>query len=49
MGIAHMVDCLLDGKDLVLTPGRARHVVEIMDKAMKAARTGQTMALETTF
>ena len=49
MGVAHVVDCLLDGQELVLTPGRARHVVEIMDKADAAAHTGQTMALETTF
>jgi predicted dehydrogenase len=49
MGVAHVVECLLDGRELVLTPGRARHVVEIMDQAVAAARTGQTMALQTTF
>jgi predicted dehydrogenase len=49
MGLAHMVDCLLDGAELVLTPERARHVVEIIDKAVEATRTGQTMKLETTF
>jgi len=49
MGVAHVVDCLLDGKELVLTPEHARHVIEIMNKCHEAARQGRTLDLETTF
>lgn len=49
MGVAHVVDCLLDGRDLALTPEHARHVIEIMNKAQESARQGQALELETTF
>ena len=49
VGIAHVVDCLLDGVDLVLTPEHARHVIEIMNKAQESARQGRALELETTF
>lgn len=49
MGVSHAVDCLLNGRELSLTPEHARHVLEIMVKGMEAARTGKAQALETTF
>ena len=49
VGIAHVVDCLLDGKDLILTPEHARHVIEIMNKAQASAQQGQALELETSF
>jgi len=49
VGVAHVVDCLLDGVELALTPEHARHVIEIMNKAQQAAREGRTLELETTF
>jgi predicted dehydrogenase len=49
MGVAHVVDCLLDGQDLVLTPEHARHVIEIMNKAQESAQQGRALELGTTF
>jgi len=49
MGVAHVVDCLLDGKELILTPEHARHVIEIMNKAQESAQQGRALELETTF
>jgi len=48
LGLAHAIECVLDGKPNVLTPERARHCVEIIEKAFIAARTGITQNLETT-
>jgi predicted dehydrogenase len=49
VGVAHVVDCLLDGGELVLTAEHARHVIEIMSKAQQSAQEGCTLELETTF
>ena len=49
MGVAHVVDCLLDGDDLILTPEHARHVIEIMNNAQESAQQGRALELETTF
>ena len=49
MGVAHVVDCLLDGENLILTPEHARHVIEIMNKAQESAQQGRALELETTF
>lgn len=49
LGVLHLVDCLLEGKDLVLTGERGRHLVEVMAKAPLAAAEGRTLELETTF
>lgn len=49
LGVLHMVDCLLDGRELVLTGERGRHLVEILTKAPQAARDGRTLEMETTF
>jgi predicted dehydrogenase len=47
--IFHLVDCLLENKELISHPSEARHLVEIIEKAYEAARTGITQKLLTTF
>lgn len=47
--VSHLVDCLDDGKKPVLSAEHARHCLEIMLAANRAAATGTTMALTTTF
>jgi len=47
--IMHMVDCVLTGKEPVVTAEHARHVIEIIEKGYIAARTGQMQELITTF
>jgi predicted dehydrogenase len=49
LGVLHLVDCLLEGQDLVLTGEHARHLVDVMTKAPEAARAKSTMEMETTF
>jgi hypothetical protein len=45
-----MIECLLDpSKKLVTTGEHARHVLEIMDQAIIAARKKRTIDLKTTF
>lgn len=48
-GLRHLVECIQRGTRPLNTPEHALHVLEIMLKAREAARTGQTMGLETTF
>jgi predicted dehydrogenase len=43
------VDCIADQQPVIPSGEHARHVLEIMEKAMVAARTGERQALETTF
>jgi predicted dehydrogenase len=45
----HVVDCLYDGRSVVLTAEHHRHVVEIIEAAESSARDGRTIALQTTF
>ena len=47
--IMHMVDCVLNGKEPVVTVEHARHVIEIIEKGYIAAETGQAQDLTTTF
>jgi predicted dehydrogenase len=47
--IMHMVDCLQHEKTPVPTAAHARHVVEVIERAYAAARTGQTQELTSTF
>jgi predicted dehydrogenase len=49
MGVAHAIDCILDGHPPVLSAELARHCLEICEKAFVAARTGITQTLETAF
>ena len=47
--ILHMVDCLIENKDLISQPDQACHIAEIVEKAYLAARTGTAQELLTTF
>jgi predicted dehydrogenase len=47
--IMHLCDCIVDGREPVASGAHARHVVEIIEKAYLAARTGATQTLESTF
>jgi predicted dehydrogenase len=47
--IAHWAECILQGKKPILSSEHARHVVEIMEKAVSASLTGQAQELTTTF
>jgi predicted dehydrogenase len=47
--IAHWAECVLQGKKPILSAEHARHVVEIMEKAVIASQTGQAQTLTTTF
>ena len=47
--IMHLVDCILNDKEPIVTAVHARHVIEIIEKGYIAAQTGQTQELTTTF
>ncbi|WP_280401421.1 Gfo/Idh/MocA family protein [Nocardia carnea] len=47
--IMQMVDWALDGRPSIATAEHARHVIEIIEKAYEAARTGETQTLTTSF
>lgn len=47
--IMHMVDCVLTGKKPAVSAEHARHVIEIIEAGYRAAETGQTQTLTTTF
>jgi predicted dehydrogenase len=47
--IMHLVDCVLEEKTPLSHPSQARHVVEIVERAYDASRTGQTQFMTTTF
>jgi len=49
MGVAHLIDCILEDKDPITSGEHARHVLEIMNTCIKAARTGEAQKLTTTF
>jgi predicted dehydrogenase len=49
LGLAHAMDCVLDGRKPILSGEHARHCIEIIEKAFVAARTGITQDLATTF
>jgi predicted dehydrogenase len=49
LGIAHLVDCVQNGSEPMLSVEQAIHVVEIVEKAAQAVREGRTLPLETTF
>lgn len=48
-GLAHLVDCVIDGEQPYTRPDQAFHVLEIMLAAMRAAETGVTQEIESTF
>jgi predicted dehydrogenase len=47
--ILHMVDCVLNAKEPAVSAEHARHVIEIIELGYRAAATGQTQDLTTTF
>jgi predicted dehydrogenase len=47
--VDHMVDCIQNDRPVIPGGEHARHVLEIMEKALVAAHTGETQTLETTF
>ena len=49
LGTLHVVDCLREGTNLVLTGERGRHLVDVMTRAPEAAAEGRTLELTTTF
>jgi len=47
--IMHLVDCVLNDKEPAVSAEHARHIIEIIELGYKAAETGQTQHLTTTF
>lgn len=47
-GLRHLVDCLIDGTDLLIQPNHAYHCLEVMVKAQVAASTGMAQTIEST-
>ena len=44
-----LVDWVREGTPTIVTAEHARHVVDIIESAYRAAETGQTQTLRTTF
>jgi predicted dehydrogenase len=47
--IMHCVECIRSGDQPIVSGEHAAHVIEIIEKAYLAARTGETQTLESTF
>ena len=47
--IMQLVDLVREGKPTISTPEHARHVIDIIESAYRAAETGETQELRTTF
>lgn len=47
-GLRHLVDCLIDGADLLIRPEHAYHCLEIMTMADIAAATGEAQTISST-
>ena len=47
--IMHMVDCVINDREPVISAEHARHVIEIIELGYKAAEIGQTQEMTTTF
>lgn len=48
-GVAHLVDCVRHDTEPVNSATHARHVLDIMLTALRSAREGRVLALQTTF
>src|SRR5262249_32216975 len=48
-GVAHLVDCIREGKRPVISAEHAAHCLEVMLKSMEAARSGQAQEVNSTF
>lgn len=49
LGIAHLVDCIENNAEPILSVEHAIHVLEIIEKTMLAAAQGRTFAIESVF
>ncbi len=49
LGVEHLVDCIEQDREPLLSIDHALHVVEIIEKCGQASKTGQTQELTTTF
>lgn len=47
--IMHLVDCIRNDKQPLVTAEHARHVIEIIEAGYRASETGQAVDLTTTF
>ncbi|HUT19503.1 MAG TPA: Gfo/Idh/MocA family oxidoreductase [Anaerolineae bacterium] len=47
--LMQLVDCVRDGKESVASAEHARHVIDVIESGYRAAETGQTQDLRTTF
>jgi predicted dehydrogenase len=48
-GVAHLIDCVLENTEPVNNATHARHVLDIMLTALRAAQEGRSLTLQTTF
>lgn len=49
LGVEHLVDCLQNNSQPILSINHALHVVEILEQAAVSSRTGQAMSISSTF
>lgn len=49
MGVAHLAECVLEKKEPIISGEHARHVIEIMTRAIQSSKEARTFDLETTF
>jgi predicted dehydrogenase len=48
-GLRHLVECIHAGRELLIRPEHALHVVEVMLKAQESGRDGQARTIDTIF
>jgi predicted dehydrogenase len=48
-GLRHLVECIQDGTEPLVTPEHAYHVLEIMLKAQQSGREGRALPIESRF
>lgn len=48
-GVAHLVDCVREGTAPINSAAHARHVLDIMLTALRSAKEGRALALQTSF
>jgi predicted dehydrogenase len=48
-GLNHLIDCIRNDTQPLVTPAHAHHVLEIMIKAQQSGREGRTLPIESTF
>jgi predicted dehydrogenase len=49
LGVEHLIDCITSGAPPIASIDHAIHVIEIMEAAAMSSRSGQAVALQTTF